>query len=161
MPEVALGVVRVVEPPLGDRRAGDRGVEHVGSAQHGERGEVAAEAPAADGDAVEVEHPGVVARQPRGSASTWSSSSAVGQIEVDGALPAGPRPRRAATVGDDDREALVGEPLRRQKAFGDRWTRSACGPPYGSSSTGSGDPSWSWGSSTAVAMAAFAGGEDL
>ena len=54
--EVALGVVGVVEAPLGDRRAGDGGVEDVGPAQHGERGEVAAEAPPADGDAVEVEH---------------------------------------------------------------------------------------------------------
>ena len=53
--EVALGVVRVVEPPFGDRRAGDGGVEHVGPSQHGERREVPAEAPATDRDPVEVE----------------------------------------------------------------------------------------------------------
>ena len=53
--EVALGVVRVVQPPVGDRRAGDGGVEDVGAAQHGQRGQVAAEAPAPDRHPVEVE----------------------------------------------------------------------------------------------------------
>ena len=43
--EVPLGVVRVVQTPVGHRRAGDGGMEHVGAAQHGEGGEVAAEAP--------------------------------------------------------------------------------------------------------------------
>ena len=53
--QVALGVVRVVQAPLGDRRAGDGGVEHVGPAQHGQRGQVAAEAPAPDRHPVQVE----------------------------------------------------------------------------------------------------------
>jgi hypothetical protein len=36
--EVSLGVVRVVQPPVGDGRARHGGVEDVGAAQHGERG---------------------------------------------------------------------------------------------------------------------------
>ena len=110
--EIPLGVVRVVQAPLGDGRTGDRRVEHVGSAEHGQRREVAAETPAADGDSVEVE-PGnsfgdsvqgvdlVVERRP-------------GEISVDGSLPLAAAPGCAATVGDDDHESLVGEPLRGQ-----------------------------------------------
>ncbi|MCO5563880.1 hypothetical protein L7F22_017531 [Adiantum nelumboides] len=54
-PEVALGVVGVVERPVGDRRAGDGRVEDVGPAQHRQRGQVAAERPAADADPAQVE----------------------------------------------------------------------------------------------------------
>lgn len=36
--QVAFGVVRVVQPPVRDRRARDGGVEDVRAAQHGERG---------------------------------------------------------------------------------------------------------------------------
>ena len=43
MPEIALGVRSVVEPPFGDWSTGDRGVEYIGSTQHCERGEIAAE----------------------------------------------------------------------------------------------------------------------
>ena len=37
-----------------------------------------------------------------------------GEVEVDGPLPRRAAPGRAAPVDDDHREALVGEPLRRQ-----------------------------------------------
>ena len=37
-----------------------------------------------------------------------------GQVSVDGAVPRRAASRRAPTVGDDDSEPLVGEPLRRQ-----------------------------------------------
>ena len=55
MPQVALGVRRVVQPPFGDRRPRHRGVEDVRPAQHRERREVAAERPADDADAVGVD----------------------------------------------------------------------------------------------------------
>ncbi len=46
--EVALGVVRVVQTPLGDGSTGNGSVEDVGPSQHGEGGEVPAERPAAN-----------------------------------------------------------------------------------------------------------------
>ena len=52
--QVALGVVRVVVFPVGDRGAGDRGLEHVRPTQHAVRRHVAAERPADDADAVAV-----------------------------------------------------------------------------------------------------------
>ena len=55
VPEVTLGVVRVVEAPVGDGGASDGSVEDVGAAQHGEGGEVPAERPPPDGDPAEVE----------------------------------------------------------------------------------------------------------
>ncbi len=110
--EVALGVVRVVETPLGDRRAGDGGVEDVGPAQHGERGEVAAEAPAADGDALEVEHAVLLGGVVQGGDLVVEDRGR--QVVVDRPLPLAAAARRAATVGDDDGEPLVGEPLRGQ-----------------------------------------------
>ena len=148
--EVALGVVRVVQPPLGDRRAGDGGVEHVGPAQHGERGEVAAEAPAADGDPLEVEHGvllgGAVQRRRPGRRARASRGRGGRPAPTPSPGPACPGRRRRRRRS----------PGRRTTATA-RWalcactTRWPCGPPYGSSSTGSGEPSWSWGSSTAVA----------
>ena len=134
--EVALGVVRVVQPPLGHRRAGDRGVEHVGPAQHGQRGEVAAEAPAAD------RHPatGRAGDPPRPRASrpsTWSSSTGPAQVEVHGPLPRRPRPgvpRPSITT--------TAKPWSANHCDVRNWARAACtrcawGPPYGSSRTGS------------------------
>ena len=110
--EVPLGVVRVVQPPLGDRSAGDGGVEDVGPAQHGERRQVAAEAPPADGDPAEVEH--AVLLGGRLQRLDLVVEDGRGEVEVHGPLPRRPAARRAPPVGDDDGEALVGEPLRRQ-----------------------------------------------
>ena len=45
----------VVEQLVGHRRAGHRGVEDVGPAEHGQRGQVAPGRPAADADPVEVD----------------------------------------------------------------------------------------------------------
>ena len=109
--EVALGVVRVVQPPFGDRRAGHCGVEHVGPAQHGECREIPAERPSANRDPREIEmrmttghleerHNLIVERMRR-------------EVTADRALPGGAARRRAASVAHDHREALVGEPLRR------------------------------------------------
>ena len=108
--EVALGVVGVVEPPLGHRCAGDGGVEDVGPPEHGEGGEVAAEAPPPDRHAVEVED--AVLLGGRLSASTWSSSTAVARSRWTARSQSDPAARRPPAVGDDDGEPLVGEPLR-------------------------------------------------
>ena len=105
--------MRVVEAPLGDGRAGDGGVEHVGATQHGERREVAAEAPAADRDPREVElgmeHGGLTQRR------DLVVEHAAREVAANGALERRAAARRAAPVGDDDREPLVGEPLRREE----------------------------------------------
>ena len=108
--EVALGVVRVVEPPLGHRRAGDRGVEHVGAVEHRERGEVATEAPTPDRDPLEVE-----TVEPLGGGVECVDlvvERRGRKVEMDVALPIAAASRRAAAVGDDHGEPLVGEPLR-------------------------------------------------
>ena len=88
--EVALRVEGVVEPPVGHGGTGDGGVEDVGSAQHRERGEVAAEAPPADG------HPGEVEARVLGSEREQPVDLVLqhraGEVAVDAALP---RPRRA------------------------------------------------------------------
>ena len=53
--EESFGVVRVVEAPVGHRRARDRSVEHVGATQHRERREIPAEGPTAHADLRQVE----------------------------------------------------------------------------------------------------------
>ncbi len=54
-PHVALGVDRVVEPPIGDRRDGDPRLEHVVPFEQAERRHVAAVAPAPDADPLAVD----------------------------------------------------------------------------------------------------------
>jgi hypothetical protein len=127
--EVALGVARVVEAPLGDRRPGDRGVEHVGTAHHGECGEVAAEAPAADRDAVEVElgvafgsgvercRPGRRGHPRRGRGAPLARG---------GPAPGVPRPSATTTA-----KPWSANHCDAQKALCERTTRCAWGPPYG------------------------------
>ena len=106
--QVALRVVGVVEPPLGDRRAGDGGVEHVRAPQHGEGGEVAAEAPAADRHALQVEDAVLLGRPLKCLDLVLEDRRG----EVDGPLaPTPTRARRTPPVGDDDGEPLVGHPL--------------------------------------------------
>ena len=117
-PEVALGVEGVVERPVGHRRAGDRRVEDVGPAQHGQCGEVAAERPAAD-------------RHPRGVEVGLEGGDLgqrghlvlehdVGDDVAHAAVPLRAARAGAAAVGDDDGEALVGPPLRLEPHVVDR-----------------------------------------
>ena len=118
--------MRVVEPPVGDRRAGDRRVEHVGTAHHRQRGEIAAEAPAADRDPVEVERVVLGRGMQRVDLIVEDRRR---QIEMDRALPLAATPGRAASVDDDDGEALIGEPLRQSVRLRDASTYCTCGPP--------------------------------
>ncbi|CAB5000410.1 unannotated protein [freshwater metagenome] len=109
MPEVALGVGGVVQRPVGDGRAGDCGMEDIGSVEHGEGREVPAEGPAPNADAREIE--------------IWLIlSEGVKRIDLilehpcrevakDRPIPRRPSPRGAATVSDDHREPLIGDPL--------------------------------------------------
>ena len=55
IPQVSLGVCRVVEPPVSHRRSGDRGMEDIGTIEHCERGKVAAEGPTPNTNARKVE----------------------------------------------------------------------------------------------------------
>ena len=142
--EVALGVVGVVEPPLGDRRAGDGGVEHVGPAQHGERGEVAAEAPARGWRPAR----GRARRAPRRracSASIWSSRTAVARSRCTARSHADPRPGVPRPSATTTAKPWSANHCDVRWALWACTTRGACGPPYGSSRTGSGEPSWSSG----------------
>ena len=116
--EVALGVVRVVQPPVGDRRAGDRGVEHVGTPHHRERGEIATEAPAADRDTIEVERIVLGGGVQRVDLIVEDRCR---QVEVDGALPLAAPSRRAASVDDRRRRS----PDRRTTAT----ARTGCATP--------------------------------
>ena len=126
MAEVPLGVVRVVEAPVGERCSRDRGVEHVGAPEHRERGEVATERPPTDGDPVEVELGPVGGDRPERVDLVLEDRR--GEIVVDGPLPLAPETRRAAAVDDDDGEALVGQPLGRQNELCERTTRWWWGP---------------------------------
>jgi hypothetical protein len=85
-------------------------VEDVGPTQHGERGEIAAEAPATDADLGHVEE-GVVVGQVEQSAHLIVEHRA-GQVEVNGALPLRTASWCTPAVDDHHREALIGEPLR-------------------------------------------------
>ena len=111
--EVALGVVRVVQPPLGDRCTGHRRVEHVGAAQHCERGQVATERPAANA------HPCEIEREMRSSDALQRGHLVVehGRREVTAhrTLPLRAARWRTTTVAHDHGVALVGEPLRGRK----------------------------------------------
>ena len=98
---VPLGVVRVVQPPVGDRGAGDRRVEDVRAAQHGERGEVTAVRPAADADPGQIQRDG--SRRSDCSASTWSSrvTAAMSRetaFSQAGEWPGVPRPSATTTA---------------------------------------------------------------
>ena len=111
--QVALGVVGVVEAPFDDRRAGDGGVKDVGSTQHRKGGNVAAEAPPANGNAGEIEW--IV-----GGGSLQRSDLILEhdgcEIAMHRPLPLAAAPGSAAPIGDHDRETLIGKPLRGQVA---------------------------------------------
>ena len=110
--QVALRVVGVVQRPVGDRRAGDGGVEDVRAAQHGQRGEVAPERPPADAHAGQVEL-GTVGRE-RVQGVDLVVQHRPGEIAPHRALERRAASRRAPAVDDDDGEALLGEPLAGQ-----------------------------------------------
>ncbi len=106
--EIALRVMRVVEPPVRHRRPGDPRAEDVGAAQHRETRQPAAEGPAAD------RHPGQVQRIPLREVLQRLHLVVQRQREVvvDGLLPGGGTSGGTPPVRDHDREPLVGEPLR-------------------------------------------------
>ncbi len=110
--EVPLGVEGVVEPHVGDRSAGDGGVEHVRAAQHGQRGQVAAERPAADPHPgqVEVRHLLRQRLQPLDLVVQGDRR----QLVAHRAVPLRPTTAGPAAVDLDDSEAAVGDPLRQQ-----------------------------------------------
>ena len=125
--EEALGVVRVVERPVGHRRPGHGRVEHVRPPQYGERGEVAAEGPPLDRDPAQVE----LAREPVGDTREGVDlvlEHRSGQVVSDGPVPGGSPAGRASAVGDDHREALVGEPLVLQVGVAGRDHHPPLGP---------------------------------
>ena len=111
--EVALGVVRVIEAPLGHRCARDRGMEHVGPPEHGERGEVATERPTADRDAFEIHLRMRCRDEVQGVDLILEHGS--GEVEVHGPLPRAASSGRAAPVDREHREPLVSEPLGGQE----------------------------------------------
>ena len=135
--EIALRIEGVVERPVGDRRSGDRDVKDVRAAQ-ARRGRRASRRTTSRGS-----RPGVRSRSGSSSAaacsaSTWSSSTGPAKSRWISRSHAGSRPGVPAAVDHQHREALVGEPLRLEPGRPGRdSTRCACGPPYGSSSTGS------------------------
>ena len=109
MAEVALGVVGVVEAPIRHRRAGDRRMETVGSAQHGQGGQVAAEGPAADANAVEV-HSRVLGRE-LVEGRDLIVEDGLCQVTPHRVLEVGSLAGCASAIGDHYRKALIGEPL--------------------------------------------------
>ena len=110
--EIALGVVRVVQPPVGHRRPRHARVEDVraGAAPRAppdtrrrtSRGSPPGPGPAGTRSASAC------------SASTWSASATPAKSPATAFSHAGRAPRRAAAVRHHHREALVGEPLRDQ-----------------------------------------------
>src|SRR5674476_1262930 len=114
VPEVALLVVGVVKPLVGDRRAGDGDVEDIGPAQDGKRGEVAAKGPTPYANPGQVQVAVVLRRSVQCVHLVLQDRGA--DVTADGAFPGRAAPRRSATVGDDDGEALLGKPLGDQVA---------------------------------------------
>src|SRR4029453_3516313 len=111
--QVAFAVVGVVQAPVGHRGAGHGGVEDVGAAQHGQGGQVAPARPAAGGHPAEVEL-GVVGAH-GAQRLHLVVQDGTGQVAPDRPLPGRAPARGAAAVGDQDGEALVGEPLGDQE----------------------------------------------
>ena len=108
--EETLGVVGVVEMPVGNRRADDGGMEDIGAPEDPERSEVSTERPSADGHASEIELWVALRRGVQRLdliLQRWR-----GQVESDGLLPPQPAARRPPAVGDQHREPLVRQPLR-------------------------------------------------
>ena len=134
--EVALGVAGVVQPPVGDRGARHRGVEHIRAAQHGQRGQVAAERPAADRDPAGVQVR-VADSAAAWRASTWSSSTGPARSCQTSRSHSGPRPGVPRPSATSTAKPCSASHWEVRNAPCAESTRCACGPPYGSSRTGS------------------------
>ncbi len=89
-------------------------MEDVGTAQDRERGQEAAEGPAADGHPAQVEVVGVLLGHALQRVDLVVERGAR-QVAADRALEVGAPARGAAAVGHDDGEALLGEPLALQE----------------------------------------------
>ncbi len=114
--QIALRVVRVVEPPVRDRGARDRGVKHVRPAQDRQRGQVSAEGPAPDRHLGQIE---VAVAVCHGSQRVdLILQGRASQVTGHCAVPLGASPWCAPAVGHHDGEALIGEPLRGQVGVG-------------------------------------------
>ena len=84
-------------------------MEDVRSVEDGQRGEVAAERPAGDADAAEVQVG--VDRAERLQGGHLVVEHPLGEVLAHLELAGRSAARRAGAVDDDDREALVGQPL--------------------------------------------------
>ncbi|GAA2804646.1 hypothetical protein GCM10020219_090390 [Nonomuraea dietziae] len=93
-----------------DWRSRDRPRERRRACAGRERGQVAAERPAADGDLGQVEVVGVLLGDPLQGVHLVVEHRG-GQVVQHRPLEGGTASRGAAAVGDDDGEALLGEPL--------------------------------------------------
>ena len=102
----------IVEPLVGDGRAGDGGAEDIGPSQHGHRRQEAAERPAADAHPVKIKV-GVALRR-RVQRGHLVLQRQIALVPVDGPFPGRPAPGGAAAIGDHDGEPLLGKPLGHQ-----------------------------------------------
>ena len=88
------------------------GMKDVRPPQHRQRGQVPAERPAPDADPGQVQVGALLGG--RLQRLDLVLQDRAGQVAGDRAVPLGPAAGGAAAVGDDDGEALLGEPLRAQ-----------------------------------------------
>ena len=115
--EVSLGVVRVVQAHVGDRRARDAGAEHVGPPQQRRQGEVAPVGPAAHRHTRAIDEREALGH--REQALDLVLERDVDVAAVHRLIPGDAAERRAAPVDDEHHEPLVGEPLRlEQRSLG-------------------------------------------
>ena len=119
--QIALGVVRVVQRPVGGRGAGACGLEHVRRVQHGQCGQEAAVRPADHTHLVEVRcgnaGPAPIGVEPGdGLGKGVDGFDLIGQrhalhVLEDCAIPGRAAACGATAVRRDHQEALVGPPL--------------------------------------------------
>ena len=134
--QIALGVVRVVQTHVADRSARDACMEHVRSSEQGGQRQVSPVGPAADRDALQVEEREALGRRPE-------SFDLVRRAPHRCSRGTRPDPRQRPGTGCRGRRSRARRtPGRRTTAtpgasVASRWTRPKCGPPYGSSNTGS------------------------
>ena len=70
--QITLGVVRVVQRPVGGRGTGAGGLEHVGCVQHGQRGEESSVGPADHAHLIEVGHRNCLPLAGGGARRRWT-----------------------------------------------------------------------------------------
>ena len=110
MPEVSLGVVGVIETPVGHGGTRHGSVENVGPLQHRKRSQVAAKGPAADANPGEIHEALVLPGQGMKSFDLIVENR-VSHIAQDFLFELGATSWRARTIGHDDDKPLVGKPL--------------------------------------------------